>query len=112
MINFDIPLPRIDTGPFDFSTASTKKIHSFTEFVNTVTNGKYEWYDYCVRLADVLERVIAGDLTRLMIFMPPRHGKSELVSRLFSAYYLYKNPDKWVGLNSYGAELSYTYIRS
>lgn len=47
-----------------------------------------------------------------MVFMPPRHGKSELVSRLFSAYYLLRHPDRWVGLNSYAAELAYSLSRA
>lgn len=44
-----------------------------------------------------------------MIFMPPRHGKSELVSRLFAAYFLWRFPEKWVGINSYAAELAFTF---
>ncbi len=63
-------------------------------------------------MARLLQDVADGQLKRLMIFLPPRHGKSELVSRLFSAYYLQKHPDKWIGLVSYGAELSYTFSRS
>lgn len=47
-----------------------------------------------------------------MVFMPPRHGKSELVSRLFAAYYLARHPDRWVGLNSYAAELAYSLSRA
>lgn len=47
-----------------------------------------------------------------MIFAPPRHGKSEELSRLFSAYYLKCFPDRWVGINSYAAELAYTLSRS
>lgn len=47
-----------------------------------------------------------------MVFMPPRHGKSEEISRLFSAYYLYRHPDRWVGINSYAAELAYTLSRA
>lgn len=47
-----------------------------------------------------------------MIFAPPRHGKSELLSRLFSAYYLSLFPDHWVGINSYAADLAYTLSRS
>jgi len=47
-----------------------------------------------------------------MIFAPPRHGKSEELSRLFSAYYLSLFPDRWVGINSYAAELAYTLSRS
>lgn len=47
-----------------------------------------------------------------MIFWPPRHGKSELISRLFSAYYLYRHPQRWVGLTSYGATLAYSLSRN
>lgn len=47
-----------------------------------------------------------------MIFAPPRHGKSEELSRLFSAYYLKCFPDRFVGINSYAAELAYTLSRS
>ena len=43
-----------------------------------------------------------------MIFLPPRHSKSEMFSRLFSAFYLKHNPHHWVGVNSYAAELAYT----
>ncbi len=42
-----------------------------------------------------------------MVFMPPRHFKSETISRLFTAYYLYRHPERWVGLSSYGATLAY-----
>jgi predicted phage terminase large subunit-like protein len=56
--------------------------------------------------------VADGELLRLMVFVPPRHGKSELVSRLFTAYWLYKYPEKWVGLCSYGQELATTLARS
>lgn len=60
----------------------------------------------------MLIRVALGELKRVMIFAPPRHGKSEELSRLFSAYYLSLFPDRWVGINSYAAELAYTLSRS
>jgi predicted phage terminase large subunit-like protein len=60
----------------------------------------------------VLVRVALGELSRVMIFAPPRHGKSELLSRLFSAYYLSLFPERWVGINSYAADLAYTLSRS
>lgn len=47
-----------------------------------------------------------------MVFEPPRHGKSELVSRLFSAYFLYLYPHRFVGLSSYSADLAYTLSRA
>ena len=51
-------------------------------------------------------------IKRLMIFMPPRHGKSELCSRLFSAYFLYRYPQRWVAVTSYAADLAYTLSRA
>ncbi len=84
---------------------------SFTDFVSRV-NPRYKWYPHVKQLAAILQRVADGELSRLMVFMPPRHGKSELVSRLFSAYYLYRHPEKWVGINSYAAELAYTFSRN
>jgi hypothetical protein len=40
-------------------------------------------YRHIRQLVAVLQRVADGDLKRLMVFMPPRHGKSEIVSRWF-----------------------------
>ena len=47
-------------------------------------------------LAKKLELVSEGKCRRLMVFMPPRHGKSELASIKFPAWYLGKHPDKEV----------------
>jgi predicted phage terminase large subunit-like protein len=44
-------------------------------------------------LAERLDRVAAGLCRRLMVFMPPQHGKSELVSRRFPALVLGQDPD-------------------
>lgn len=41
-----------------------------------------------------------------MIFMPPRHGKSELASRRFPAWFLGKNPDRSIIAASYNSELA------
>ncbi len=59
-----------------------------------------------------MERVANGEIKRLLVQLPPRHSKSEMVSRLFSSYYLKKNPSHFVGLASYSAELAYTLSRA
>jgi len=41
-----------------------------------------------------------------MVFMPPRHGKSELVSRRLPAFILGRNPDANIIATSYGADLA------
>jgi predicted phage terminase large subunit-like protein len=82
------------------------------QFVDRISGGRVKWYTYAVVLCNVLQRVVDGVLTRVMIFAPPRHGKSELVSRYLPAYYLYRYPDRWVGLASYGHELAHTLAKS
>jgi predicted phage terminase large subunit-like protein len=94
--------------------AKSAQLHpglSFRKFV-TAVNPRYRWYKHCEVLADVLQRVADGEIKRLMVFLPPRHSKSETVSRLFSAYFLYRYPERWVGLASYGADLAYTLSRN
>lgn len=108
-----IDLPAIDTGPFAFGSDADQGGEPLTlrEFVGLV-NPRYVWYEHVARLAAVLQRVADGEVSRLMVFMPPRHGKSELISRLFAAYYLYRYPARWVGVTSYAAELAYTLSRN
>jgi hypothetical protein len=57
-------------------------------------------------IAEHLEKVERGEIDRLMIFMPPRHGKSELASVLFPAWYIGRNPGKQIIASSYSSELA------
>lgn len=61
------------------------------------------------KLAQVERYVATGGaegIGRLMIFMPPRHGKSMTVSKLFPAWFIGRNPDKRMIMASYGATLA------
>jgi predicted phage terminase large subunit-like protein len=51
-------------------------------------------------------------ISRLMIELPPRHGKSEMASRKFPAYFLGRRPDSRVILASYGADLASKHSRA
>lgn len=53
-----------------------------------------------------LVQVATGDIRRLLITMPPRHGKSMLTSEHFPAWYLGTFPDRQVILASYEAEFA------
>jgi predicted phage terminase large subunit-like protein len=57
-------------------------------------------------IADALERVENGQCKRLMVFMPPRHGKSELCSRRFPAWCLGRNPSWSIIAASYNNDLA------
>lgn len=72
---------------------------------------RYETGRHHVLIADALERVAAGEVRRLMIFTPPRHGKSHLVSVHFPAWYLGRHPDRHVIATSYSAGLAYSFSR-
>lgn len=54
----------------------------------------------------VINRMVEGDLRRLIVSMPPRHGKSELISRRLPAYLLGRDPDCTIITASYSAELA------
>ncbi len=53
-----------------------------------------------------LERVEQGDIQRLLILMPPRHGKSHCASVAFPAWVLGRDPSKRVINISYGTDLA------
>jgi predicted phage terminase large subunit-like protein len=53
-----------------------------------------------------LGAVAAGRVNRLLVSIPPRHGKSELISKYFPAWLLGTFPDRRVILTSHGAEFA------
>jgi predicted phage terminase large subunit-like protein len=57
-------------------------------------------------IARKLEAVERGEIKRLMIFMPPRHGKSMLASEFFPAWYLGRNPEHYVIASTYSQDLA------
>ncbi|MAG45103.1 hypothetical protein CL633_04435, partial [bacterium] len=57
-------------------------------------------------IADKLEAVEQGKIKRLMLFVPPRHGKSQLASINFPAWYLGRNPRREIIIASYSGELA------
>ena len=67
---------------------------------------EYEAGRHHVILCNALDRFARGECRRLMVFMPPRHGKSQLVSKHLPAYLLGRNPDCSVIACSYGADLA------
>jgi hypothetical protein len=70
--------------------AATSSLLGFTEY----TFRRYEAAAPHRQIAEQLERVLRGEIDRLMLLVPPRHGKSELASRRFPAYYLGRFPDR------------------
>jgi len=62
-------------------------------------------------ITDALQDVVNGKIKKLMIMLPPRHSKSETVTKKFPAWYLGFHPDKEMIISSYAADLSYDFSR-
>ena len=60
----------------------------------------------CAELDRFLQDVVEQKSPRLMLTMPPRHGKSTLASRCFPAYVLGRYPDMSIIAASYSADLA------
>ena len=58
------------------------------------------------QMAEAFDRIVRGDLKRLIINMPPRHSKSLFSSFLLPAYYLGHHPKKKIIQASHTADLS------
>lgn len=58
------------------------------------------------RLANTLDGFASGLLPRVMVFMPPQHGKSELVSRRLPARILGQSPTSRIVACSHTADLA------
>jgi phage terminase large subunit-like protein len=83
---------------------------NFADFVTYVKEGyDMQWFHQVI--CDKLTKFQEGKIKKLMIFVPPQHGKSELSTRLFPAYLLGKNPDLKTVIASYNATLSSRFNR-
>ena len=70
------------------------------------TYPRYQMEPFHALIARTLDRVLTGEIRRLMIFAPPQSGKSELSSVRLPAFWLGKRPDDPVILASYAASLA------
>lgn len=69
-----------------------------------LSKGRYQIAPHILLLNLWLMALATRRITRAIFLMPPRHGKTELVSRWFPLWYLRRFPQHWIRLVSYGAE--------
>jgi hypothetical protein len=79
----------------------------FVEYVKP--DYSMQWFHKLI--CDTLTRFSNGEIKKLMVFMPPQHGKSELTTRLFPSYMLGVNPDTKIAIASYSATLATRFNR-
>lgn len=82
---------------------------SFRDYC-VVTDKNYDpqWFHDILadKLQDVYERVLKGESPRVMITVPPRHGKSEQATKKYPSWVLGKSPEFPIIVSTYSQDLS------
>lgn len=110
-----LTLPKIETGPFFFNRpqgwqetparVKPKSTPPFGEWLNLVTPA-YQWdWNYLAHIRQQLDRITTGEIDRLMLFVPPRHGKSSMVTVRYPVWRLERQPDLRVIVGAYNQTL-------
>jgi len=86
-----------------------EKVLDFTKYINEkyVVNWHHEF------IASKIDDWYNGTgPSKLIINIPPQHGKSELSSRILPAFIMGRNPEAKVGIVSYSSDLSMSFNRN
>lgn len=81
---------------------SRKEFKRFVVYIKA--DYEMQWFhSYICEKLDEFER---GLIKKLMILMPPQHGKTELATRLFSSYLLGRDPNRKIAIASYSDSIA------
>ena len=81
-------------------------IKHFDKYCQYTHEMAWKPYPHLQVVCDKLEAVERGDIKRLMIFMPPRHGKSMTSTETFPSWFIGKDPNRRVIIVSYADTLA------
>lgn len=82
----------------------------FNDFIRyTKPDYAFNWHH--LALCSKLEEFASGKINKLMVFMPPQHGKSELTTRRLPAFMMGLNPDLKIAICSYSATIASNFNR-
>lgn len=101
------------------SREAKNSLIAFTEFTmphqrapDDPNLSRYDAQYFHKALAAALEAVERGEILRLIVTFPPRHGKSELTSRRFPAWLVGRDPYRHVMFATYNQPFSEDYGRN
>src|SRR4051794_2846763 len=96
------PLPPLAAIEAEFASRS-KRPRTPAALARVASGERWEAAPHLSLLDARLADLATGKIKRLIVTMPPRHGKSQLCSRYFPAWYVATFPDRRVILCSYEA---------
>lgn len=102
---------KVNTGPFSFGTKRQTRRPTFGAWLREVTP-TYSWRaPHLLHLQAQLDKVTSGEIDRLMIFLPPRHGKSECATVRYPVWRLENDPALTIIVGAYNKTLADTFSR-
>lgn len=103
----------LQTRPFDFSKHSqpTSKSLEFLPWLKKVTPSFTWTWPYLRHIREHLDRITDGECKRLMLFVPPRHGKTEMVTVRYPVWRIEHNPTLRVIVGAYNQLLANKFSR-
>jgi len=83
----------------------------FLEWLEKVSPTWFWRWTYLIFIQVQLARITSGEIDRLMLFVPPRHGKSEQCTVRYPIYRLCRKPETRVIVGAYSAALALKFSR-
>jgi len=92
-------------------TARARRARTFESWLKTHGDGMKWTEPFQELICRTMKRITDGEVRRLMLFMPPRHGKSELVTVRYAAWRLTRYPRLNIIIGSYNQQLANRFSR-
>lgn len=86
--------------------ANGEQVYCCRTCLDTQQTSDYKWAKHVLEMDKKLVQLAQRKIKRLMLLMPPRHGKSELASYWFPIWYKTRFPSHNIALTSYGGKFS------
>lgn len=83
----------------------------FLEWLQKVSPTWIWTWAYLIYIQGYLQQITDGEIDRLMLFIPPRHGKSEQTTVRYPIYRLAQDPATRIIVGAYSAALSLKFSR-
>lgn len=105
------PFPKTADAALDRPSFSLRSDTGFRDWLELVSPGMTWHWRHQQHIIERLQKVTDGISKRLMIFLPPRHGKSELVTARYTAFRMQQDPSMNIIVGSYNQRLADRFSR-
>lgn len=89
----------------------SNRVAPFPDWLKEVSPSFHWDWAYLRYIQNQLARVTSGDIKRLMLFVPPRHGKTEMTTIRYPVYRLERNPEMRIIVGAYNQDLAENFTR-